>query len=112
MARSKDFSNIKTERQGRTPSTLDRGTSKKGQQGTATPEEQAERAAALTTQGRKGCKAVRINMAFTPENHDFVKSVAMARAETMTQYVNHIIEQYRLEHGELYQEILRNRKLS
>ena len=111
MAAKKEFSNINTGRIAGTPSTLDRGTSKKGQQATASPEEQAERAEALKTQGRKGCKATRINMAFTPENHDFIKTMAKIRGETMTEYTNYLIEQYRTEHGENYAKVLEIRDL-
>lgn len=71
---------------------------KNGQQKTASPEEIAERMATLRTQGRKGCRAVRINMAFTPENHEFIKRVARASGQTMTEFTNRIVEIYRREH--------------
>lgn len=67
----------------------------------ASPEEQAERASELRTQGRKGCKAVRINMAFTPENHEFIKVMARASGRTMTEFTNLVISAYRKEHPEL-----------
>ena len=76
-------------------------TSRRGQQGEVTPQEAAERKSALRTQGRKGCKAVRINMAFTPENHAFVKLMARANGCTMTEFTNRIITNYRKEHPEL-----------
>lgn len=75
-----------------------------GQQGTATPEEAAERAAQLKTQGRKGCKAVRINMAFTPDNHQFVKIMARISGQSMTEFTNYVIEQYRKEHPEIFEQ--------
>lgn len=71
-------------------------------QGTATPQEAAERAAELRTQGRKGCKAVRINMAFTPDNYDYIKVMSKIRGESMTEFVNYAIEKYRNDHSELY----------
>ena len=74
--------------------------SKNGQQGTASPQEAAERAAQLKTQGRKGCKAIRINMAFTPSNHEFIKVMAKATGRTMTEFANDIITAYRSEHPE------------
>ena len=111
MATKKEFSNINTSRIAGTPSTLDRGTSKKGQQATASPEEQADRAETLKTQGRKGCKATRINMAFTPDNHDFIKTMAKIRGETMTAYTNYIIKQYREEHSGDYEKVLKIREL-
>lgn len=69
----------------------------KGQQTTASPEEAAERMAELRTQGRKGCKAVRINMAFTPDNHGFIKKMARISGMTMTEFTNSIIERYRVD---------------
>ena len=75
-----------------------------GQQGTATPEEVAERAAQLKTQGRKGCKAVRINMAFTPDNHQFIKVMSRITGQSMTEFANYVIEQYRKEHPEIFEQ--------
>jgi len=44
------------------------------------------------TQGRKGHKLPRINMAFTPENHVFVKRTARKLGITATEYVNGLID--------------------
>lgn len=93
----KDFAGMNT---GRVSATISQATSKKGQQGKASPQEQAERAAGLKTQGRKGCKATRINMAFTPENHEFIKVMSKATGRTMTELTNDVIEAYRTEHPE------------
>lgn len=79
-------------------------TSRKGQQGDVSPEEAAKRASELKTQGRKGCKAVRINMAFTPENYEFVRVIARVKGMTMTAFTNQILEQYREEHSELMEQ--------
>lgn len=97
----KDFSNITT---GRVSEALEQATGKTGQQGTASPEEQKARAAELKTQGRKGCKAVRINMAFTPENHQFIKLMAGATGHTMTGFANAVITAYRNEHPEIMEQ--------
>lgn len=78
------------------------GASVKGQQQTVTPDEKAEREATGRTQGRKGCKATRINMAFTTPNHDFIKTMARISGKTMTEYTNLVIDRYRAEHPELY----------
>lgn len=91
----KDFSGVNT---GRVYGALETAVSRRGQQGTASPQEAAERAAELRTQGRKGCKAVRINMAFTPENHAYIKLMARLSGVTMTEYVNTVVERYREEH--------------
>ncbi len=101
MATKKDFSGVNT---GRLYSQIEQATSKKGQQGTASPQEQETRAAELRTQGRKGCKAVRINMAFTPDNHEFIKVMARISGKTMTEFTNLVIERYRTEHPELFED--------
>ena len=102
MAKTKDFSGqIRT---GKVFDALEQSTSRKGQQGTASPEEAHERAEALRTQGRKGAKAIRINMAFSPSNHEFIKVMAKASGRTMTQLTNDIITAYRNEHPEFMEQ--------
>lgn len=102
---SKDFSDIKTGRKGEKQGVqkkVRQSMSRKGQQAEATPEEAKARASNLKTQGRKGCKATRINMAFTPENHEYIKVMARLTGKTMTEYTNLVIEKYREEHPEIY----------
>lgn len=101
MASKKDFAGMNT---GRVYGAIEQATSRKGQQGSASPQEAAERAAQLKTQGRKGCKAIRINMAFTPENHEFIKVMATISGKTMTEFANLIVERYRNEHPEIYEQ--------
>lgn len=100
MAAKKDFAGMNT---GRVYGAIEQATSRKGQQGTASPQEAADRAAQMKTQGRKGCKAIRINMAFTPENHEFIKVMSRVTATTMTEFTNLVIEQYRKEHPENFE---------
>lgn len=110
----KDFGAIKTERAGGSVvdtsaavlGKVEQAMSRKGQQGTASPTEAAERAAELRTQGRKGCKAVRINMAFTPDNHEFISIMARIMGKTKTEFANIVIERYRTEHPEIYEQAL------
>lgn len=101
MAGKKDFAGMNT---GRVYNAIEQATSNKGQQGTASPQEAAERAANLKTQGRKGCKAIRINMAFTPENHEFIKVMAKISGQTMTEFTNLVVERYRQEHPEIFEQ--------
>ena len=101
MAKKNDFSDIQT---GRITESMEKATGKKGQQGTASKEEQEERKAELRTQGRKGCKAPRINLAFTPENHQFIKIMATATGRTMTEFTNIVIAAYRKEHPEFLEQ--------
>ena len=95
---AKDFANVNT---GRVFNAIETATAKKGHQGTASQQEQAERASELRTQGRKGCKAVRINMAFSPQNHEFIKVMARGSGRTMTEFTNLVLDAYRREHPEM-----------
>lgn len=99
MAAKKDFGKMNT---GRVYGAIETATSSKGQQGTASPQEAEERREALRTQGRKGAKANRINMAFTDSNHQFIKVMSRISGQTMTEFTNYVIEQYRSEHPEIY----------
>ena len=101
MAKKKDFAGVNTSR---AYAAIEQATSRKGLQGTASPQEQQERAAELRTQGRKGCKALRINMAFTPDNHQFIKTMSKIHGKSMTEYANMVIEKYRQEHPEIYEQ--------
>ena len=101
MASKKDFAGMNT---GRLYGAIEQATSKKGQQGTASPQEVTERQEALQTQGRKGAKAIRINMAFTPSNHEFIKVMAKATGRSMTEFANDVITAYRSEHPEFMEQ--------
>ena len=101
MAAKKDFAGMNT---GRVYNAIEQATTQKGQQGTVSPQEAADRMANLKTQGRKGCKAIRINMAFTPDNHQFIKVMASATGRTMTEMCNAIITAYRGEHPEFLEQ--------
>lgn len=63
-----------------------------------------DRQEALATQGKRGAKAQRINMAFTPSNIDYIRIMAKLNGQTMTQYVNSIIDKEREAAGEVYQK--------
>lgn len=101
MATKKDFGSVNT---GRVYSSIEQATSKRGQQGKASPQEAAERRESLSTQGRKGCKTTRINMAFTDSNHEFIKVMAKATGRTMTEFTNIVIAAYRNEHPEMMEQ--------
>lgn len=59
------------------------------------------------TQGRAGCTSNRINMAFRPDLYEFIQTMARVRGETMTKFVNHIIEQSMEEYNDIYQQALK-----
>lgn len=101
MAGKKDFAGMNT---GRVSGAIAQATSNKGQQGTATAQEAEERKEALQTQGRKGVKAIRINMAFTPSNHEFIKVMSKATGRTMTEFTNLVIDAYQREHPEIMEQ--------
>lgn len=52
--------------------------------------------------GLGGVKMSRINMAFTPVNYDFIKTLATMRGETYTDFVNHLIDISREKYQEQY----------
>jgi len=79
-------------------------TSRKGQQATASPQEAAERKEKMQTQGRKGVRSERINMAFSDSNYQFIKIMAKATGKTMTEFTNAIIAAYQREHPELMEQ--------
>lgn len=76
----------------------------------ASEEEAKERMELMQTRGRKGVHLPRINMAFTPENHDFIKTMALVTGKNMTEFLNYIISEYRKEYGQDYETILEMRE--
>lgn len=68
--------------------------------------EQIYRGETMTTQGRKGCRQKRINMAFTPSNYSYVKAMSAAAGVTMTKFVNDVLAEYRRSHN-IYDELQR-----
>lgn len=45
------------------------------------------------TQGRKGAKLPRINMAFSPQNLEYLRVMAGLKGQSVTKYVNALVEQ-------------------
>ena len=101
----KDFSAINADYSSALLGSIEQATTQHGQQSTASPEEQAQRAANLKTQGRKGCKAVRINTAYTPENYEYIQTMARLRGQSLTAFVNMLIDKHREQNAELYDQI-------
>ena len=56
----------------------------------------------MGTQGRRGMKADRINMAYSEENFDYIRVMAGIRGETMTQIVNDCLDADRERIGKVY----------
>jgi hypothetical protein len=63
------------------------------------------------TQGRAGCRAYRHNMAFTPENYEFIKCMARVRGQTVTAFVNDIVKKAIEDNAEIYQQALKFRDI-
>ena len=63
-----------------------------------------ERMQAMKTQGRKGLKLPRINMAFTPDNYNYLKVMSRARGETLTEFCNFVLTQSLNVNRDLYEE--------
>lgn len=59
---------------------------------------------ARNTQGKKGMKSNRMNMAFSAENYEFMRRMAGLHQMTITKYVNHLIEEERLRKADIIQK--------
>lgn len=83
------------------------GTHQKGEQPEVSPQEKAARMSSMRTQGRKGLKAIRINMAFSPENHAFIQVMARATGKTMTGALNEMLDKLREANPEIMEQAQR-----
>lgn len=72
---------------------------------TATPEEAEARKSAMRTQGKKGAKLTRINAAFTPENIEYIKAMGKIRGESMSEFINHVLDKHREENKEFFDQV-------
>lgn len=57
------------------------------------------------TRGRKGIKALRINMAFTPEVHDYIRTMAQVRGQTVTQFTEAVFRKSMEDNAEIYERV-------
>ena len=73
---------------------------------TYTEEETHAAVEALQTAGRKGMKLPRINLAFTKSNYDYICCMARVRGENLTEFVNHILNEHREAHEDVYQRAI------
>lgn len=83
---------------------------RKPRKGNYTEEEKAEAVKNHGTQGKKGMKMPRINMAFDGEVYDFVKTMAKMTGTSMTEFMNKCMKEYMDEHGEIYKKAVELRK--
>lgn len=110
MGNKRKFDEINTTNQSAVLNAAVKATKGAGTQPEITTEELQERQEEMRTRGRKGAKAIRINMAFTPSNHEFIKTMATVTGQTMTEYVNFVIDSFRKDYGDDYEEILKIRE--
>jgi len=61
-----------------------------------------DRLEAMMTQGKKGMKAMRMNMAFSPSNTDYVRVMSGIKGMTMTQFINSVLDADREKNGKVY----------
>lgn len=73
---------------------------------TYTAEETLEALENMRTSGRKGVKLPRINLAFTPANYEFIKTMAQVRGQSLTEFVNDMLEEIRIEHADIYEKAM------
>lgn len=57
------------------------------------------------TRGRKGIKMLRVNMAFTPEVHDYIRIMAQAHGQTITQFTNAVFKNDMKRNADIYDQI-------
>lgn len=60
----------------------------------------------MKTSGRKGVKMPRINFAFTPDNYEYVQTMARVRGESMSDFLNLAIAEHMRNHRDLYERAL------
>ncbi len=54
------------------------------------------------TQGRKGVKAIRINMAFAPDVHEYINIMSRARGQSITTFTNEVFRNSKQQNLELF----------
>jgi hypothetical protein len=69
----------------------------------------AEEAQKILESGRNakglgGVKMPRMNMAFSPQNYDFIATLATARGQNYTEFVNHMVDLYREQYKDQYEQ--------
>ena len=57
------------------------------------------------TRGRKGVKMLRINMAFTPEVHEYIRTMAQVRGQTVTQFTEAVFRKSMEDNAAIYEQV-------
>lgn len=114
MARKKDFTGIAA---GKVKDTIAEATADPAQEApkaqekrkarkTYTAQEAAEFSNSLKTTGRKGVHLPRINLAFSPEIYDYVRTMSRASGLTYTEFIDKILRDHKEAHADTYQNIV------
>ena len=101
MAGKKDFSAVNT-----TPvyNQIAESIAEEAPQAQYTQEELDALREAGKTQGRKGAKAIRFNMAFSPAVYQYIQTMARVRGESVTQFTNYVFQQSMKDNADLYEK--------
>lgn len=60
----------------------------------------------MQSTGRKGLHLPRINLAFTPDVYDYIRTMSRAAGMNLTEFTNMIIQQHMEEHRDLYKKAI------
>lgn len=90
-------------REHRMPETHDAQEAYEAYEVRAPKEDGAYRAA--DTQGKRGKKALRMTMAFSEENMDYIRTMGKLESGGATAYVNRLIEADRRKHADVYRQM-------
>ena len=111
---AKDFSNVNTgniynaaiaEATQEAPATQEDNKARK----TYTAQEAEELKNALRTTGRKGVKLPRVNLAFSPEIYDYVRTMSKASGLTYTEFIHRILSDHKAAHEDIYKQAVKIR---
>ena len=73
---------------------------------TYTKDEAQEFLTEFRTSGRKGLKMPRINVAFYPENYEFIRVMSRVRGENLTEFINVLIKKAMEENRDIYEQAI------
>lgn len=71
---------------------------------TYTPQEANDFMQERRTAGRKGVHLPRINVAFSPDVYDYVRTMSKAAGMTYTEFVNKILRDHMTSHEDIYKK--------
>ena len=75
-----------------------------------TREEAEEYSNQLKTSGRKGMKLKRVNLAFSPQTYDYIKTMSRVAGLTYTEFLERILSDHREKNEEIYRQAILFRK--